>query len=112
MKTREQIEAMTGAEVDAYLAEKVMGWVSRRNLADNHFAGWIDREKWNPSTCLDDAMQAAEKVGCGGFMLWRYEGSTDWGCESDSRFPMRAPTPALAICRAVIAANEAKEART
>lgn len=115
--TRDQIEAMTSEEVNRYLAEKVMGWT-----------GWpiMLRSEWTPASSLDDAMEAAGKVGLiqdadnddwyltlhyrgGDPGIWRcgWAGST-WDDEEPTMLhSWEAPTPALAVCRAVIAAHEA-----
>lgn len=64
MLTREQIEAMgPGREMDAAVAEQVMGW--KRN------GGFWQRERqivapigsWSPSTDIDAAWKVVEKMG-------------------------------------------------
>lgn len=141
--TRTEIEAMPGAEVDAYIASKVFGmtWTPVPDCGERRWGRWSDKDgrefevgyhdsqTWSPSESLDDAMQAAEKVGLeidGRLFALTYcwksfdsrkqkEWEGEWvACWMDGDigegFPTgRAPTPALAVCRAVIAANEARQ---
>jgi hypothetical protein len=129
--THEQIEAMTDAEVDQFIAEKVMGWTLENDR-------WLDGPlvivaecRFAPSIDLNQAIEAAEKVGLrirfgkrysrfGRFSLildedsdiwvagWFHEESVQDDAWNEVDCAGRAPTPALAVCRAVIAAWEAK----
>jgi ribosome modulation factor len=116
---RELIEALSDVEAGRYIAEKVMGWKCFRTPdcpkwvwinADGKFAAY---DNWFPR--LDEAIEAAKKVGLAGFSLeccpdangkpvW-YAG---WGeltdvRRSSSSFPVRA------VVNAVIAAHEARK---
>jgi hypothetical protein len=131
--TREQIEAMADAEVDRYIAEKVMGWGTWRTSAVE--LGWrtcaeknVRLEDWHPAVNLNQAIEAAEKVGLekhvqdkswaeswvAGFALawggeeweagWQTSGpeGTDWY----DPWMGYSKNHARAVCNAVIAAHE------
>ena len=135
--TRDEIEKLTDADVDRYIAEKVMGWIPRTvdglaEYARQYHERGVEGERmvkyacdWDPSTDLNQAIEAAEKVGltlgddddlvsyrfvllwclgkwASGWLNEDAEGLQRW------RFGGCAPTPALAVCRAVIAAWEAR----
>lgn len=117
--TREQIEAMTNAKVNQHLAEKVQGWTARKT---ENSCDWVlvitSPGKWDsvyePSKDLNQAMEAAEKVGPVGLQLRCWSngfGTLSWDCWWRDRPSLvsYAPTPALAVCRAVIEAHESKE---
>lgn len=105
--TYEDIEKMTGEEVDLYIVKKVMGW---RRLENGRL--WRDAHStdWFPISDLNDAVQAAEKVGgnleMAGIHDPPYWRATVWIKGKD--FFGVATTPALAVCRAVISASEKK----
>lgn len=115
--TREEIERMTGAEVDEYLAERVMEWkLGTSNIWVAPDDSMTSAKYWDPYYDLNRAMQAAEKVGLvleGRHFDLMYA-SDGWvaswlDCTAARGYPWaNAPTPALAVCRAVIMANEAK----
>lgn len=120
MLTREQIEAMDDDAVDEYIATKIFGlhWVGVDGQDDwgrwegdestyPKEVGWHDGVTWTPAGCLDDAVEAAEKVGL--FVRLENEAEHYWGKKwicMVGNHPGIAPTPALAVCRAVIAAHE------
>jgi hypothetical protein len=115
-----QIEAMTDAEADRYLAEKVMGWRINHDdvWCNNDAISVIAKEKWSPTKDLNQAIEAAEEEfrfsqKRGGWIDLRGpDGDTSWTCvghdPSSGRSPIgRAALPARAVCNAVIAAHEA-----
>jgi hypothetical protein len=141
--TRDEIEKMTVVEVDCYIATKVMGWKAE---AGDYKDQWFFYDPkgigpvapiysdhgellagWGAATDLNQAIEAAEKVGLildedaddwyltlhyvgGKPGMWRcgWVGS-DWDKEEPVvKYSSDALTPALAVCRAVIAANEAE----
>jgi hypothetical protein len=104
--TRDEIEKLTPDAVNAYLAENVLGWTD-----------WPVLMRFEPASCLDDAMRAAEKVG---WTRRRGDSLTFFELKYGSRWhagwffmlgaehiTASADTPALAVSRAVIAAHEA-----
>lgn len=123
MLTREQIEVMTGNEVDAYLAENVM------EMSADSVLLCI----FTPHANLNHAIEAAEKVGLViertrlqpenpdvvvpsiiynlyFYIDYRADGwHSGWGdyIRVNDIYNGVASTPALSVCRAVIAANEA-----
>jgi len=131
--TRDEIEKLTDADVDRYIAEKVMGWIDMK-LPAKYLGDEILIRKipdalgqcYFPHRDLNQAIEAAEKVGltlgddddlvsyrfvllwclgkwASGWLNEDAEGLQRW------RFGGCAPTPALAVCRAVIAAWEARK---
>jgi hypothetical protein len=122
---------MTNEEADAYLAERVMGWRDAQywDNVGSCVRCWedsngidIDYCDWKPSVSLDDAMQAAEEVGLNldGYWFhleWRpgHADSPLWcayWCApflNENKHAGFGETPALAVCRAVISAHEARK---
>lgn len=126
MLTEVQIEAMRSEDIATYIALEVMGWFSEQGV-------WNEGQKghsrsfcrWDPANDLNDAIEAAGKVG---FLIPKKPGSREnayfdlrwiapnsWcaGWFRSNGFPLfvgkNASTPAISVCRAVIAANEAKK---
>jgi hypothetical protein len=126
---RDEILAMpAGREMDALIAEKVMGWtlgepheihgwmmhgmVTVRDwVGSTNDAGITHIEKWSPSTDIAAAWEVVEKLGDKFDELERGDGGEFWMCVvyPDGFIPCvaRAETAPLAICRAALLAMEA-----
>jgi len=100
MLTREQIEAMDEDAIRNYIGVKVYGCEPP----------WGD--EFCPSDNLSQAIEAAEKVGLDLEIASYFRNKKHLAkCVSPKRYFLwyEAPTPALAVCRAIIAAHEAKK---
>jgi len=118
--TREEIEKKTDAEVDHFIAEKVMGWLYDTVtgcecwIHDEGFRTLVNT--FHPSTNLNQAIEAAEKVGLEqeGLSFGLVWNSTSrkwmagWGAVAGW---ISSKPPALAVCRAIITAYEANKER-
>lgn len=113
-----------GREMDALVAEKVMGLVltcpvdarcdhsvgTNRDgtSAKRNFCRWPDgKEHWIPfySTDIADAWQVVEKLKANGNNVWVEWAGTVWVCGTTSVFPdIEADTATLAICKAALKA--------
>ena len=127
MDRMDQLEA--GRELDALVAEKVMGWrIKGKDWVDEHgrYQGAVETywviadggpsKGWHPSTDIAAAWLVVEKLG------WQYVfrlGNRDdkWWCvlsvEPDWQLSdncAEAPTAPLAICRAALAAQSRQNA--
>ena len=108
-----------GREIDAMVAEKVMGLKSRfipdTNWAVFQVDGWTERLVLDYSTNITDAFQVVEKMRERGyyFALIQHVGGT-WGCEfTDKGYELKGKvedekTAPEAICRAALAACKEK----
>jgi len=115
--TREEIEKMTDAKIAAYLGRKVMGYEDRshKSLGPRDAAYTLDERmiNWDPTNNLNQAIEAAEKVGLeqeglSFGLVWNSASRkwmAGWGAVAGW---VSHETPALAVCRAVIAAWEAR----
>ena len=118
--TREEIGKLeAGRELDALVAEKVMGWrLLDPPQADqpSYWATWVmlpHREAakdWSPSTNIAAAWEVVERLRANGYSWMQFtliadqwdlemgQGGHDIGCDT------LAPTAPLAICRAALKA--------
>lgn len=101
----------TGKEMDALIAEKVMGW-RYNSLGD----AWIRKntlalgcEKFQPSTKIEHAWFVVEKLcnetGCDIVKVCKRDPELlrgEWSCNFGRGFEAFADTVALAICRAAL----------
>jgi hypothetical protein len=114
--TAEQIDAMpAGREMDALVAERVMGWVRH---PDSMYRHWCERQPdgtlrfldqceplhtvrpWHPSTDIAAAWEVVEKlVSEQGLHLWWHN---VWLVDFALSGAQRAETAPLAICRAAL----------
>jgi hypothetical protein len=70
-------EQSTGPELDAMVAERVMGWHQAFILPEYPHVGWFDAqgvlqkniECWEPSSEIADAMEAVEKLNSDGLRV-------------------------------------------
>lgn len=105
---------MTNREIDALVAEKVMG-VKREDLYDTHTGKLLTSEHWGPPFYSTD-IEAAWQVFCRftSRYLWHDDATDAWHCHLDSTRRMMADcryhatsedeTGAEAICLAALAA--------
>lgn len=126
----ETVELVAGKEMDALIAEKVMGWevtgVLYNSEADDSGLPVMSPERyqgvatryhevfmWSPSTRIADAWQVVEKMGCCHIEIVHWGDSDTWqvnigGTEARRSYTMPqdnwAATTPLAICRAALAA--------
>lgn len=106
-----------GRELDALVAEKVMGW-KLSNATDGteywdngKFCGGIWPKEWNPSTNIADAWNVVEKMKSKDYLFSLkniVKGTftfslTDWGGNC-STYAAEAETAPLAICLAALKA--------
>lgn len=108
-----------GAELDALIAEKVMGW-TRDVDEDGDFFGYlgkgapwgIDMDDWHPSTDIAAAMQVDAEMESRDYHSSHNRGSSGrWRvvfARSDIRGEAVAPTLPLGICRAALKALAAE----
>jgi hypothetical protein len=122
--TRDEILSMpAGRELDALIAEKVMGWfitggvVCKNNPEPGHYEGLVAfMSKWRPSENIADAWQVVDKAD----WYWElfpatdiydvteivcrlgFEAGTMGDCSLEGE--AKADTPELAICRAALLA--------
>jgi len=109
----------TGAELDALVAEKVMGWRS-----DPHGMFWIGKgthedtritptecpdcltefPAWSPSTSITDGMEVLDHFGDVMKRLLHNKGMNGWECIIDYDHAAQADTAPLAICLAALKA--------
>lgn len=106
--TRDEILRMpAGKELDALIAEKVMGWRKVRWLGTYD---WRDKDGdhpysvngWTPSTDSQKACDVVDKLGPASFSSYKY--NDGFGVCLDSDFTVKAETLPLAICRAALLA--------
>jgi len=108
------------AEINALIAEKVMGWVLRRK---NGYQSWHEEDsvgsvrktlvyKWRPSTSIADAWKVVEKMREIGFILGTGETFGKpcmWfrdGYEDDCRYGYAdGPSDPMNICLAALRAK-------
>lgn len=110
------VEIKPGAELDLAVAEAcgVKGWIeSLRHEATGYespkrfvLSSMVDTVFWEPSTDLNAAFLAAEKVGLFDqwhIGKWSNPPQSGWGIEGDGS-PVSGlyPTPSLAICAAIL----------
>ena len=120
-------ELQAGPELDALVAEKVMGWGKRDEITfedrgGNRYTTWNDGHFKNPdlpafSVRIQDALLVEDEMERRGFWMslkspfvknapWHAgfteRGTTGWNGRLD--FRGSADTPALAICRAALQA--------
>lgn len=105
-----------GPELDALIAEKVMGWT---RYPDNGPVAWVDddgdvrTDKWEPSEEDSHALEALDHVDTYHWVEYDKRRGVFIGAvctlEPWRVFKAEAPTRALAICRALLMWAEAKE---
>ena len=97
-------ELKAGRELDALVAEKVMGWTiqTRMQMSDNTYLGF---NEWFPSTNIKAAFDVVDEMRKHGksFSLRRYTSDEFWSC-SFGIYCALDETPSLAICRAALRA--------
>lgn len=112
--TRDEILAMpAGMEMNALVAEKVMGWHEHNGMwldLDNRI--WANPPGWSPSTNIATAWEVVQKHPYY-FALYRTNetdwrlalfGTVHWECRfyAPEKFDAKADTAPLAICRAAL----------
>lgn len=113
-------ELKAGRELDALIAEKVMGWhrefvtdpssnYSFWNYVDADGRGMYTPEEWEPSTSISAAWEVVEKLQTLGIKCWmkNYIAIPGWHCVvigGDFEFEEAADTAPLAICLAALKA--------
>jgi len=102
-------------ELDALVAEKVMGWVHIDGFVvtmavpswDQGNNVYLEVAKWNPSTSISDAWLVIEEVTKAGHrnrypVLWQDKGTDLWACEFGCVQGRWCDTAPEAICRAAL----------
>lgn len=123
MTMDEIVNMVEGRELDALIAEKVMGWFDYypHFSTEHHFSGWFAEvpkdklgicmadEDWSPSTDIAAAWEVVEKVDadldarC--VDVWRDANHWNFSIHYDKRVSIAsADTAPLAICRAALLA--------
>ncbi len=118
---KHEVELQAGPELDAKMADKVMGWPSaERPITDSMtpeervYAIFL----WSPSTSITDAMEVVEKITKPNQDGTRYELSiyktawSEWSCtfmdDLSGDWIHGCGTLPLAICRAALKVMESK----
>lgn len=109
-----------GRELDALVAEKVMGWEQRLSVEDDANDRWVYQtgtkppyavarlmDMWHPSTSIADAWLVVEKLG-GNFCLNTPLQTSGWQCVIGGPHfaDVTASTAPHAICLAALRAVE------
>ncbi len=109
----------TGRELDALVAEKVMGW----SFCDGHGGYWSKGglsmgsvHAWSPSTDIGAAWQVVEKLERDGILIWklgREDHMPNWfvsmGRNHKPGVNAEEATAPIAICRAALAVAKEME---
>jgi hypothetical protein len=98
-----------GRELDALVAEKVMGWtIYDDGIMDQGAKGRTWASEWHPSTDIAAAWEVVEKVqqatGCSAVVQKHARAYECWFIGSGQKETQWADTAPLAICRAALKA--------
>jgi hypothetical protein len=108
LSTMQTDELVAGRELDALVAEKVMGWDRRLWAGRFYWSGpYSDRERFSPSMDIAAAWEVVERVWQEEWVLRRFLGSwqiLDGDPLDNHRVLASAETAPLAICRAALQA--------
>jgi hypothetical protein len=116
--TRDEILNMpAGKEMDALIAEKVMGWHRHGSSwhDDAGYCAYNEQETWEPhfepSRKIEDAWEVVEKLcnetGCDVVKVCKRDPELlrgEWSCNFGRGFEAFGDTATLAICRAALMA--------
>lgn len=106
------------AEVASALEDGEVVWIQNRYIegsnpairrpSANHLVGFVNAPCYAYTTSLDAALALAERLNLNGPLVIHRNGPAEWGVTYIDDDTVYGPTPAIALCIAILKAKETK----